>query len=186
MRRWLAIAALLAATAAAAAPPERGRAVWNFRCYFCHGYSGDARTLAATFVARRPPDFQKADPDRFPLPRVMQAIREGVPGTAMKSFRGVIPEEDIAAVAAFLRSEFLDRRAPNTRYHTKEAGWPDHERYADAFPFARGDIALDADERTLDEAARRGKRMFLSACITCHDRSRVLEAGPAWERAGAR
>ena len=32
---------------------ERGRAIYNFRCYFCHGYSGDARTLAATYLQSR-------------------------------------------------------------------------------------------------------------------------------------
>jgi cytochrome c oxidase cbb3-type subunit III len=187
MRRALAAALLAFAYAGAfASDIERGREVWNFRCYFCHGYSGDARTLAASYLAPRPRDFQASDPREFPLPRLERGIREGVPGTSMKSFRGILSDKEIAQVAAFLRSEFLEKRAPNTRYHTKEAGWPGHERYADAFPFARGDIALDTDENTLDAAGRRGRKLFLSTCITCHDRGRVNDAGPTWERSAGR
>lgn len=188
------LAAALLATALAApfsapapaADTERGRAVWNFRCYFCHGYSGDARTLAATFLTPPPRDFQSADATRFSLPRLRAAIVEGVPGTAMKSFRGILSDEDVEAVAAFLRSEFLEKRAANARYHTAANGWPGHERYRDAFAFARGEIALDADERSLDEAQRRGRRMFVSTCITCHDRSKVSGPGPTWEAATPR
>lgn len=183
MRVVLALLALLACTGAAPVDVERGRAVWNFRCYFCHGYSGDARTLAATFLTPPPRDFQAADPMQFPLPRIRTAIIEGVPGTAMKSFRGVLSGDEIEAVALFLRSEFLEKRAPNTRYHTAANGWPRHERYRDAFAFATGEIALDAEERSLDDAQRRGRRMFLSACITCHDRSKVSSPGPTWEAA---
>lgn len=182
---------LLAAALVGAALPavsadatlERGRAVWNFRCYFCHGYSGDARTLATSFMDRKPRDFQGADPAEFPMPRILAGIRNGVPGTAMKGFAGVIPEQDIQAVAAFLRDEFLEKRAKNTRYHTKEAGWPDHDRYAEAYPFAREEIALDADESTLTPSQRRGRNLFVTTCITCHDRARVTRSGPTWERA---
>lgn len=182
MRAALVLAALLACGAAAAADPERGRAVWNFRCYFCHGYSGDGRTLAATFVTPRPRDFQAADPREFPLPRILRAVREGVPGTAMKSFRGVMSEQEIEDVSAFLRSEFLEKRARNTRYHTVENGWPGHERYREAYAFATGELALDSDEARLDESQRRGRRLFLATCITCHDRSKVSEEGPTWTR----
>ena len=43
------VALFLSLPLLAAADPaenEHGRAVYNFRCYFCHGYSGNARTLA--------------------------------------------------------------------------------------------------------------------------------------------
>ena len=42
---------------------EAGRSVYNFRCYFCHGYSGDARTLAAEFLSPPPRDFTDTDPE---------------------------------------------------------------------------------------------------------------------------
>ncbi len=185
--------ALLAALPAAASEPgedeagyrrhvEHGRAVWNFRCYFCHGYSGDARTLAATFLHPSPRNFQATDAAALPVTRLVGAVRDGVPGTSMKGFRGILTDEEIAAVAAFVRSEFLERRDANTRYHTAENGWPGHERYRDAFPFARGEIALDRPESRLNAAERKGRRLFLSTCITCHDRAQVTTAGPDWQR----
>jgi cytochrome c oxidase cbb3-type subunit 3 len=160
---------------------EHGRRIYNYRCYFCHGYSGDARTLASTYLSPQPRDFT-AEPARALAPsQLQQAIAEGRSGTAMKAFRGVLSDADIAAVAAFVRHEFIDARAVNTRYHTAANGWPDHERHRAAFPFARGELALDTPWEQLDPTQRRGKQLFLTSCISCHDRARVDDAGAVWE-----
>ncbi len=164
----------------AAAPSdahERGRQVYNFRCYFCHGYSGDAKTLATTYLSPPPRDFTVAalTPQQIAL-----AVRDGREGTAMKSFRGILGDADIEAVAGFVAREFVRDKAPNTAYHTAENGWPRHERFASAFPFARGEVALDAPPESLTEAQRDGRGLFMSACISCHDRARVIDEGPAW------
>jgi cytochrome c oxidase cbb3-type subunit 3 len=178
-----ALVVLAAFNASADALVEKGRAVYNFRCYFCHGYSGDARTLASTYMERKPRDFQSAAASDYPTPRLAAAVRDGVPGTPMKAFRGILTADEIAAVAAFVRSEFLEKRAPNTAYHTLENGWPNHRRYAAAFPFARGEIPLDTDAAKLSESQKRGRELFMTTCITCHDRARVLDSGPVWQRA---
>ena len=159
---------------------EAGRRIYNFRCYFCHGYSGDAKTLAATYLEPPPRDFTRTAPEALPRERIAQAVREGRPGTAMASFANVLDAQAIAAVAAFVEREFVQLRAPNTRYHTADNGWPDHERHAAAFPFARGEIALDAADDTLSAAQRAGRRLFMDTCISCHDRARVEDPGPAW------
>ena len=186
-------AALLALACGAAGAPaadprlvEDGRRVYNFRCYYCHGYSGDARTLAATLLPTRPRAFVEFSAEAMPPARIERAVRLGLPGSAMKPFGTTLSEREIVAVAAFVHDEFVVRRAPNTRYHTPENGWPDHERYASAFPFALGRLPLDAPASALGPVERAGRRLFLSACITCHDRATVLDAGPAWERAGTR
>ena len=138
---------------AASAPPQRsattdthelGRRIYNFRCYFCHGYSGDAKTLAATYLTPPPRDFSGATPNELPRERIARAVREGKPGSAMASFSSVLSAAEIDAVAAFVEREFIVLRQPNTRYHTAENGWPNHEHHAAAFPFARGEIAIDA------------------------------------------
>jgi cytochrome c oxidase cbb3-type subunit III len=156
---------------------ERGRAVYNYRCYFCHGYSGDAKTLATSYLQPPPRDFTRSALD---VAQVAQAVRAGRPGTAMKSFVGVIDSDDIDAVAAFVVREFVQDRAANTAYHTAANGWPGHERHAAAFPFARGELALDTPQESLTEPQRAGRQLFLNACISCHDRGRVLDEGPAW------
>lgn len=165
--------AFAAAIAAAPTPAqlEAGRKIYNFRCYFCHGYSGNAQTVAASFLSPPPLDFTHAEASRFTPGYIVSVLREGgKPGTAMKSFRGIITDMEMDQVAAFVVDEFVRRKAPNTRYHTLENGWPDHERYQDAFPFATGEIPGDRPWGALTEAQVRGKRLFLFSCVTCHDR----------------
>jgi cytochrome c oxidase cbb3-type subunit 3 len=84
-------------------------------------------------------------------------------------------------VARFVVAEFVRARAPNTRYHTAANGWPEHARYAAAFPFATGEIALDRPDASLSPQERAGKALFMGTCISCHDRARVLDAGAPWK-----
>ncbi len=176
---WLLAGSTGAALAAAVPDPghERGRAIYNFRCYFCHGYSGDAKTLATSYLQPPPRDFTTAP---LSAAQIADALRRGRPGTAMKSFSSVLREDEILLLAAFVQREFVQDRARNSAYHTAANGWPGHERHAAAFPFARGDIALDTPVESLSAAQRRGRDLFLKTCITCHDRARVLDEGPAW------
>jgi cytochrome c oxidase cbb3-type subunit 3 len=178
----LALAAVLLLAAckpvSTAAEHELGRRVYNARCYFCHGYSGDAQTLAASYLQPAPRDFTAARTLR--AAQIVAALRDGRPGTAMKSFRGLLDQREMHAVAAFVEREFVREARPNTAYHTAANGWPDHQRHAAAFPFAQGRIALDAAPDSLDDAQRRGRSLYLAACISCHDRGRVEDAGPAW------
>jgi cytochrome c oxidase cbb3-type subunit 3 len=167
-----------AAKPADAAALELGRKVYNFRCYFCHGYSGDAKTLAATYLSPPPRDFTQGAP--LDAPAILAAVREGRGGTAMKSFGGILDDTEMAAVAAFVAREFVHDKARNTAYHTAENGWRDHQRFAVAFPFATGAIKLDAPVDTLDATQRAGRQLFLSACVSCHDRAHVADDGPAW------
>lgn len=179
--------ALLVVLAGCSRPPapgsttlELGRKVYNYRCYFCHGYAGDAKTLASTYLAPAPRSFVDATPATLTREAIERALREGRAGTAMKSFAGVLAEHELVAVAAFVFDEFVVRKAPNTAYHTPENGWPDHTRFRSAFPFATGELALDTPWERLTPAQAEGKRLFLSSCVSCHDRARVADEGPAW------
>ena len=168
---------VVAVRQAAPTQHERGRAIYNFRCYFCHGYSGDAKTLASTYLSPPPRDFTAS---ALTADQIAVAVRQGRAGTAMKSFRDTIGEDEIKAVAAFVEREFVHDKAINTMYHTADNGWPDHERHAAAFPFARGEIALDTPTESLSVTQRSARKLFVTACITCHDRARVLDDGPVW------
>ena len=112
---------------------------------------------------------------------MIAAVSHGRPGTAMKGFATVLSEADIAAVVDFVRATFILRRGVNTAYHTVENGWPNHERYAAAFPFALGEVALDTPWEKLTAAQQAGKRLFMSSCISCHDRARVEDEGVVWD-----
>jgi cytochrome c oxidase cbb3-type subunit 3 len=175
---FLAIPALGASGSEAASD---GRAIYNFRCYFCHGYSGNAKTVAASFLTPPPADFTAATPASLPESRIVATLKLGRPGTAMKSFASVLSEAEIASVARFVHDEFVVNKAVNTRYHTPENGWPDHERYRIAFPFATGEIGMSQSWESLTEEQARGKRLFLGTCITCHDRGPGERDDSTWD-----
>ena len=160
---------------------KAGRDIYNFRCYFCHGYSGNAQTVAASFLSPPPLDFTQADPAIFTQEHIVSVLKAGKPGTAMKSFRGIITETEMGQVAEFVVDEFVRRKAPNTRYHTAENGWPEHERYQDAFPFATGQIPISRPWAELTDAQVNGKRLFLSSCVSCHDRGSSISDDITWE-----
>lgn len=160
---------------------ETGRKIYNFRCYYCHGYSGDAATLATTFLDPKPRNFTTADPDELTLDRIVDAINMGREGTGMVSFSSIINPEEVRILAEFVREEFVIKKAENTRYHIQENGWGNHQRYQEAFPFARGTIPLDTLEEELTPEQKRGKALFLSSCVSCHDRAIVREEWVVWE-----
>lgn len=164
---------------------EAGRKIYNFRCYFCHGYSGNAQTVAASFLTPPPLDFTGGRAARFTPGHIVSVLLNGKPKTAMPSFINTLTIPEIRLVAAFVMDEFVRRKAPNTRYHIPENGWPDHRRYQAAFPFATGEIPVSRPWDALNAEQVRGKRLFLSSCVTCHDRGDTPESGGTTQKGGA-
>ena len=111
---------------------------------------------------------------------MIAAVTRGRPGTAMKPFATVLDAAQIEAVVDFVQHSFVEHKQVNTYYHIPENGWPDHERYRDAFPFALGEIALDTRDEDLTADQLRGKQLFMSACITCHDRAHLNDDRTLW------
>jgi len=159
---------------------DQGRAIWNFHCYFCHGYSGDAATLAASYLDPKPRNFRATLPETLPRDLMIEAVTNGRPKTAMRGFAHRLSTDEIEAVVDFVREEFMTSQRENTRYHTTENGWHNHARYASAFPFATGDLPLDTPWDALTQEQAAGKRLFLGTCISCHDRGRVDDPGAIW------
>lgn len=149
---------------------ERGRNIYNFRCYFCHGYSGDSRTLAATYLQPKPAAFTKMSRKDVSVDAIVHVLRYGRPNTAMMPFLGILSDSEMQQVAGFVVREFVDHRAPNTTYHTIENGWPEHGRHKIAFPFVTGEIPVSRSWELLSPEQALGRRLYLSSCITCHDR----------------
>lgn len=160
---------------------ELGRRIYNFRCYFCHGYSGNAQTLASTYLSPKPRDFVATSPDQLSRETMLEVIKNGKNGTAMRGFDGILRTNEIAAVTDFVRQEFMLTKAANTHYHTLENGWPDHQRYSAAFPYATGKLAIDTPSDQLTSEQQSGRRLYMSTCVSCHDRSKVNETGAPWE-----
>jgi len=109
------------------------------------------------------------------------AIKHGKQNTAMMAFSSLLSDEAIADVVYFVRTAFMRLKLKNTRYHTVENGWLNHDQYRIAYPFALGQIAIDSSDDELTEAQRKGKQLYLTACVSCHDRGKVNEEGVDWE-----
>lgn len=180
---WLVAATLMSAgpSPAEVSDDSIGRKVYDFYCYQCHGYTGDARTLASTYLDPRPRNFSIADPDNLTHEQMVDAVTQGRSGTAMVSFATVISADQIEAVVNYIRNNFMRETRPDIIYHTRENGWENHQRYSAAFPFASGEIPLDTPWQQLTAEQQQGRQLFMQSCISCHDRAVVTDEGAIWE-----
>ena len=128
-----------------------------------------------------PRDFTLTSPDQLKRDAMIIAVSQGKSDTAMKGFSSILNAKEIEAVVDFVRQEFMTDKKINTTYHTIENGWENHEQYAVAFPFALNEVPLDRPWDELTPLQQKGKRLFMSACVTCHDRARVESEGAVWE-----
>jgi high-affinity iron transporter len=81
---------------------ERGRAHFEARCALCHGVRADGQGVRREGLSSRPRDFTDPAWRRGTSPRrVYFAIREGVAGTAMPSWKS-LDEDDAWDLVAFL------------------------------------------------------------------------------------
>lgn len=160
---------------------SKGKLIYDYYCYQCHGYAGDGKTLASTYLSPQPRNFTASSPQELSIERMTTAVRDGRDGTAMVSFSSVLSQSNIDNVVTYIRQRFMTDSKPDYIYHTEENGWVDHQRYQLAFPYATGELPLDTPWEQLSEAQRAGKKLFMHSCISCHDRAVVREEGPAWE-----
>jgi high-affinity iron transporter len=90
---------------ASAEARERGRALFAEHCALCHGERADGRGARREGLSTRPRDFTDPVWRRQTPPRaVFAAIREGVPGTAMPSWKALDPDQTWDLVAFLLGS----------------------------------------------------------------------------------
>ncbi len=103
---------------------ERGKEIYQTRCYFCHGYDGRARTQAAQYLSPPPKNLHRAPRSSLAL---KQVIAEGRKGTAMMAFAKVLSEIEIDAVVSYITTTFLlsAQISTSARYHSSENGWLD-------------------------------------------------------------
>ena len=148
---------------------ESGKRVFDYYCYQCHGYSGDARTLAARFLDPPPRNFNAASLGQLSREQMLDAVARGRPGTAMVAFSNTISQSDISAVVDYVRDRLMQTKDYRRVYHSVQNGWPDHQRYQAAFPFALGEISLERNWDQMTANEQRGYRLYTTACITCHD-----------------
>jgi mono/diheme cytochrome c family protein len=104
--RGVTLTLIVAGTIALAASPSfaaekkiNGANIFTEKCSMCHGMNGKG------YAAIKTPDFtdakwQAAHPDS----ELLNAIKNGVKGTAMVSFEGKLSPQEMAAVLKYIRS----------------------------------------------------------------------------------
>jgi mono/diheme cytochrome c family protein len=119
--------------AARLASPEaraRGKALFAANCVLCHGERGDGHGLRAAGFSKPPADFMDPAWRRGATPRrVFFAIREGVRGTPMPSWRWLTEDETwdlvayVLSIGATPSPRVVDRRLSREPSRAR-APWP--------------------------------------------------------------
>lgn len=83
---------------------DRGAQLYSQLCASCHGGRGEGNGHAGETLLSNPSNLTDEQEARFYSEQArLHIIRNGVPGTAMMGWQGVLPEEDILAVYLYIR-----------------------------------------------------------------------------------
>jgi mono/diheme cytochrome c family protein len=78
-----------------------GARLFRDNCVLCHGAPGMEPSKASRDLRPSPPNLLRAGRRNDPA-EVFLTVRSGIKGTAMPAFAGILPDEQIWSVAAFL------------------------------------------------------------------------------------
>ena len=88
------------------------QALYDDYCSVCHGDKGDGDSHARQGMKPPPRDFTSPTAAiELSRPRIVHAIREGVPGTAMSAWKSRLDETQIEALADLIRNRFMQQAA---------------------------------------------------------------------------
>lgn len=162
---------------AAWAAPDAAALYHNY-CSVCHGDKGDGKSRATGSLSTLPRDFTSADSKReLSRERIVAAITHGRPGTAMTSWRTQLSDGDIASVADYVYSRFVQGAAVTATAPAISGTRAHGGREADA---ASTPVQVDMTTglpNGLKGDSRRGGVFYLANCATCHG-ARGDGAGP--------
>jgi len=82
--------------------------LFDEHCSVCHGDNGDGRSRASANLSPRPRDFTAPQSAaELTRERMIQAIREGRPGTAMAPWKSRFSDAQIAGLSDYIRRRFM-------------------------------------------------------------------------------
>src|SRR6478735_9804310 len=97
---------------AAASADSHGKAVYDAHCVECHGKTGKGDGPAAMILMPHPRDFSSGrykirSTETGSLPTdedLTRSIRQGLFGTAMPAWQGILPDDDIREVVRYIKT----------------------------------------------------------------------------------
>ncbi|RMH20607.1 MAG: hypothetical protein D6698_03900 [Gammaproteobacteria bacterium] len=107
--KWISLAAgLFFSSSLLAAELSPGETLYLKHCSSCHGESGDGQGPRSSQLNSTPTDFTSLDGQSvLTHERLLKAIRQGRPGTAMVPWDGLLTDQEITAIADYIESAFL-------------------------------------------------------------------------------
>lgn len=85
-----------------------GATIYAEYCSVCHGDRGNGDSHVRQGLRPQPRDFTTAEASRvLTRDRMIAAVRDGVPGTAMAGWGSQLSDVDIATVVDYIRGEFM-------------------------------------------------------------------------------
>ena len=139
---------------------QRGRVVYAQNCMVCHGERGQGAPLASGLIPARDFTTPRARAE-LTRERMLTAVFNGRPNTAMAAFANRLPASDIEAVVDYIRAGLMLPASGGISGTNAHSGREDRQAAEGMdLPFANG----------LTGNASRGEKMYMANCATCHGR----------------
>jgi mono/diheme cytochrome c family protein len=84
--------------------PAKGKAIYERLCSACHGAQGKGDGPAGEMMKPRAADLTASKLKATPDADLFQTIQHGRPSTAMSAFKGMLSDQQIQNVIAYIRS----------------------------------------------------------------------------------
>jgi cbb3-type cytochrome c oxidase subunit III len=152
---------------AAAGDADKGKIIYQKRCIWCHGSEGDGQGAAADRLNPPPRSFEDGQykikttqfEDMVPTDDdLMRMVRDGMPGTAMPSWKELLSEQDMWDVIAYIKvfAAYDEETAgPPVDYGTQVASSPES--------IAKGKQLFEDGDRCVECHGKKGKGSAIKA-----------------------
>jgi mono/diheme cytochrome c family protein len=169
------------AAAQAGAPSSQGGGsniqpslLYHNYCSVCHGDKGDGKSRATNALSPPPYDFTspKARSEQS-RERIIAFVTNGKPGTAMVGWKTQLNEREIAALADYVFTAFVQGNPPAASAGGQVSGTRAHGGRESSPPPAPAAAPVKADmslgfSKSLKGNAAKGRTFYDANCATCH------------------
>jgi len=161
---WFA-AALGAFSSGAFAAPD-GASIYHDFCSVCHGDRGDGQSRARHGLVPPPRDFTIPGlSESLARSRMLEAVRNGIAGTAMVGWKTRLSDTESAAVVDYIRTRFMRAKSPPA---ARPPTLPTEKHVATRAPSAAANPSDAPFPNGLKGDAAAGRLFYNDNCATCH------------------